>query len=291
VGANVSVYDEKTGKGCIRHVGIRFSAATGEILVVLVTTGRKFPFANVLVRNLLKQFPGIVGIIQNIKPDAGNRILGHEEKLLFGSPYYHDIIGDVRFRIHYQSFMQIHTYQAEMLVSYLKSHIIQQADIVDAFSGIGFLGLSLASHVQHLYCIESNLHAVEDARFNAALNHIENADCLAGKVEDILPSLVRNRKIDTLIFDPPRKGLEPAMIPFLLEAAIPRIIYVSCNPATQFRDVQEFLRQGYHKTFGDLAATLFYNGQSGQTVTLSILRNGQQKDVRVTLGTIPSSGQ
>lgn len=245
IAANIPVYDEQRNAGILRHVGVRYSERTGQVVVVLVTRGRKLPFAEVLVKNLLKVNPAIVGIIQNINPDPGNRILGGEEKILYGEPYFSDAIGNTSFRVHYQSFMQIHSHQAENLVQYLDRLIPPNSNVVDAFSGIGLLGLSLAGKCNSLYCIEFNEHAVEDTKYNAMLNGCNNVTCILGKVEDELPRLVASQKVDTLIFDPPRKGLEAIIIPIIAEARIPNIIYVSCNPSTQYRDVVSFMNHGY----------------------------------------------
>jgi len=245
IAANIPIYNEKKNSGILKHVGIRYSASTGEVIVVLVTRGRKLPFAEVLVKNLLKVNPNIVGVVQNIKPDAGNRILGDEEKILYGVPYIRDRIKDTQFQLNYQSFMQIHPNQAENLVTYLDEIIPPGKNVVDAFSGIGFLGLSLASKCNWVYLIESNEYAVEDTKQNARLNEMNNITCISGKVEDELPQLVTSHSLDTMIFDPPRKGLEPAVIPVIASVGIPRIIYVSCNPSTQYRDIVSFMEHGY----------------------------------------------
>ncbi len=245
ISAHIPVYNEKNNTGIIKHAGIRYSERTDELIVIIVTKGRKLPFAMVLVKNLLKKYPQITGIIQNIKPETGNRILGNEEKVLYGNPYFTDQIKNTTFQIHYQSFMQIHSQQAENLISYLDIRISAGENVVDAFSGIGLIGLSLARKCNWLYCIESNEHAVENTKFNAMLNNLSNVTCITGKVEDELPRLVLEQKIDTLIFDPPRKGLETAIIPQIANAGIQRIIYVSCNPSTQYRDIELFQQYCY----------------------------------------------
>ncbi|MFO7660326.1 MAG: 23S rRNA (uracil(1939)-C(5))-methyltransferase RlmD, partial [Candidatus Cloacimonadaceae bacterium] len=178
-------YDEVNQQGTLRHVGIRINQKQDEILLVLVTKGSKFPFTNQFVRTLTERFPQITGIVQNINRKAGNVILGEEEKLLFGSPYLHDELGGVKFRLHYKSFFQINHGTTEKLYAHLRTHLSPDDTVLDAYCGIGSIGLVLAGKVKQVIGIEEIPEAIADAEFNAKLNKMSNINFQLGKVEDV----------------------------------------------------------------------------------------------------------
>ena len=239
------VYNETNGKGILRHAGIRINQAQEQVLVVLVTKSSKFPFTQQLVRQLTQRFPQITGIVQNINRSSGNVILGHEEKILYGSPYLYDELDGVKFRVHYKSFFQVNSPLAQLLYGYLKAQL-QPTDIVlDAFCGNGSIGLYVADKVKQVIGIETDEAAVADAEFNRELNQKENVSFRQGTVEELLPSLIKERKFSTVIFDPPRKGVDEVVLQAVVQKEIPLILYVSCNPMTLVRDVSFLLKHGY----------------------------------------------
>lgn len=243
--AKVNIYDEKKHQGSLKHIGIRQSVENGSITVILVTKSRKLPFTKTLVHSLTNQYPQITGIIQNIQPDFTNVILGTEDKILFGSRELVQTIGDRRFIIDYQAFFQVNLAQTKQIYDKIKELCSQSTQIIDAYSGAGTIGLYIADKDHSVICIEENPYAHLNSKKNAELNNIENAVFYCSKTEELLPMLIQCKKIDTIIFDPPRKGLDPSIIYKLGELNIPKIIYMSCNPSTQVRDLLLLEKNGY----------------------------------------------
>lgn len=238
-------YDEVSYKGTLRHVGIRINQKQDEILLVLVTKGSKFPFTNQFVRIMKERFPQITGIVQNINRSVGNVILGEEEKLLYGSPYLKDELNGVKFRVHYKSFFQINHGTTEKLYANLKTHLTSDDTVLDAYCGIGSIGLSLAGKVRQIIGIEEIPEAVADAEFNQKLNKMSNISFQIGRVEDKLPALISQHKFSVVVLDPPRKGVDEPSLAAVAEQKIPLILYVSCNPMTLARDVRILMDKGY----------------------------------------------
>lgn len=244
--SNETVYSEHTGKGNLRHVGIRYSELTGEVLVVLVTKSRKLAFNKQLVHSLITEFPAIVGIIQNINTDVTNRILGFDDKVLYGVPYLNERLGDLTLQVHYRSFMQINWKQTKLLYDYIGSLLTLESRVIDAFCGIGSIGLYIADLVQHVEGIEIVSEAILDAEKNAQRNGIENCRFSVGSVEELLPVIIKKENYDVIILDPPRKGVEASALQAIGLAGTPMIIYVSCDPATQLRDIKLLEAYQYH---------------------------------------------
>ena len=244
IASKTSIYNEKTGKGNARHLGIRFSKITNELLIIYVAKTRKIPFSKQLVRMLLEKYPNIVGIVQNINPKQTNTILGEDEKLLFGRDFLYDKIGDFRFKLNYKSFFQINSIVSGKMYSFVRDNLEPATNVIDAFCGVGTISIFISEKVKKVIGIENNANAINDANKNAELNNIVNCEFLKGNVENLLPEIIK-RNIDTIIFDPPRKGLDEKII-FSLPQTIKKVIYISCNPATQKRDVEKFLEIGFH---------------------------------------------
>lgn len=240
--SHILIYNEKTGKGTARHLGIRYSEITGEIIIIFVTKTRKIPFTNQLVRVLTQKFPQIVGIVQNINPNRTNVILGDDEKILFGRDHIFEQIGQNMFKLNYKSFFQVNSKIAEKMYEFVKSNLMQSKNIIDAYCGVGSIGIYVSDIVENVTGIENNQNAVEDARKNTNLCKQNNCRFLVGNVEDVLPDLEEN--FDTIIFDPPRKGLDGKIISAIPEYTS-KIIYISCDPTTQQRDVAKFLAKGF----------------------------------------------
>lgn len=242
--ANVPVYNERTGKGTARHLGIRYSKTTGDILVVLVTRSRKLPFSKQLVRTLTEEFPEIVGIVQNINPKKTNTILGNENKLLYGRAHIFEKIGKKKYKLHSSSFFQVNSGIAEQMYDFCRVHIDKNDKIIDAYCGVGSIGIFVADKAAEVIGIENNIFAVQDAVANTKLNKVENCSFIKGDVEQELPTLCRKEKFNTIIFDPPRRGLDEHLIKNLSDN-IKKIIYISCNPTTQVRDAKLLMERGF----------------------------------------------
>lgn len=243
--SNAEIYNEEKHSGNIRHIGIRYSEQTHEILLVIVTKNRKLGFTNLLVKQICSQFPQIVGIIQNIQPDPNNIIIGDGDKILFGRNYLFEQLGDIRYKLHYKSFFQVNSAQALQMYNKIKELSGKDKTVLDAYSGVGSIGLFLASEHKKVIFIESHPDAHLNAIENAQLNQISNTEFLCGNVEDLLPSILNNQNIDLIIFDPPRKGIDPSALELTASLKIPKIIYMSCNPSTQVRDLKILANHHY----------------------------------------------
>lgn len=241
-------YDERDHTGNIRHIIVRKGHQSGELMVVFVTrTGKIFQVERV-VKALTEAFPAIQSIIHNIHPERSNVILGKENVTLYGEEFITDQLLGNTYQISPQSFYQINAVQTEKL--YQKA--IEFADlkatdtVIDAYSGIGTIGLSIAKQVRHVYGMEVVKQAVLDAKVNALRNGLENVSYEVGKAEEILPKWTEaGVKADVLFVDPPRKGLEESFVEAAIATKVKKIVYISCNPATQARDLKHFLEAGY----------------------------------------------
>lgn len=242
--SNMRIYNEVTGKGNARHIGIRYSVATGEIIVILVTKNRKIPFSKQLVRVLNESFSNIVGVVQNVNSRSTNVILGDSDKILFGRDHIYDEINGMRYKLHYRSFFQVNSQVTSQLYNFVKRCLDEEKTVIDAYSGVGAISINIANNVHRVIGIENNSNAVSDAKDNAKLNNVTNCTFICSNVENVLDKIVVEESVNTIIFDPPRKGLA-RKITKNLPAFIKKIIYISCNPTTQFRDVKLLMQEGY----------------------------------------------
>lgn len=248
----VPAYDEVHNKGEVRYLDVRRSKATGEIMVILVCLHRDFTQIMGVAAEI-SQIKGVTSIILNNNPKKTNVILGPKDYVVFGNDHITDQIGNLKFQISPRSFFQINSLQTPRLYDLaIKKAYLKPSDVViDAYSGIGTIGLSVAKHVKAVRGIEVIKDAVEDANENAKLNHIENAQYVTGKAEEIMPRWAKQgMKTDVIFVDPPRKGLTPEFIDAAVKTQPKKIVYISCNPATQIRDLQLFMKQGY--TFNEI---------------------------------------
>jgi len=241
---NISVYDEKSGKGIFRHLVIKVGVKTNEIMCILVINAHSFKNENKLVEELVKKFPNIKTIVKNINTKNTNVIMGKENIVLYGDGYIKDILGDYTFKISPQSFYQVNPLQAEKLYNLgVEAAKITKNDIVfDLYCGIGTISLFMAKYAKKVYGVEIVEQAIKDAKENAKNNNIENTEFIAGDTEIVLDDLINNKKIipDVVMVDPPRKGLDNRTIENINKIKPNRVIYISCNPATLIRDLAKF---------------------------------------------------
>lgn len=233
-------YNRKTGKGILRQVIIKTSSFTGEIMIVLVTKGKKLPSRKKIESGLRKNIPNLVSLVQNINNHRVKETMGPEDILLYGKPYIEERIGNLDFIISPQAFFQVNPFQTHVLYELvLKMARLRGTEkVMDLYCGTGSLGLFASSQAARVYGIESNPSALEDARANTRLNEINNVKLYEGKVEEIMPLLTRRGvKPDLVILDPPRQGCDRHLIEHILRTGPPKIIYVSCNPSTLARDL------------------------------------------------------
>lgn len=244
---HVTAYNEKTHQGAIKYLMVRVGHYTGDIMVVLVSTVKNFPQLPKVISEI-QQLENVKSVVLNYNPQKTNVILGRKDILLGGNPYITDQIGDQKFMISPQSFFQINSEQTTRLYDLaVKQADLQEDDVVvDAYSGIGTIGLSVAKHVKKVIGVEVVKSAVEDAENNAALNRIENADFALGKAEEMMPKWEeQGLSTDVVFVDPPRKGLTPEFIEATVKTEPKKVVYISCNPATLVRDLQQFKDLGY----------------------------------------------
>lgn len=239
---NYSIYDENTHQGFFRKVMIRTSYYKKDLLVVLVTNGAKTTRFADFINDLITELPEITGVVQNINTARTNVILGDEERLLFGRDYIEEELNGLKFRISSKSFFQVNTKQAEILYqrALTLANLTKNNVVLDTYSGTGTLTLLAAQKTRRAIGVEIVKDAVEDAKKNAKWNHIENVMFYAQDVTAFLKNRKNTGEIDTLIVDPPRKGLDSEFISALLSVSpelFSKIIYISCNPATLARDL------------------------------------------------------
>lgn len=251
---SLTVYDESTGEGLLRHIYLRRGELSGEILVTLVINGDAIPHSEALVDRLTKRFSNIVGILLNVNTAETNVVLGERYITLFGTDYMYDTLSGVRLKITAPSFYQVNHDCAEIL--YKKAAELAEPKksdtLLDLYCGAGSIGLSMAEAVRELIGIEIIESAVLCARENAKANGICNAHFFTGDAKDterLLESAEKQlgRKInpDIIILDPPRGGCDEKLIAFASSLNPRKIVYISCNPKTLARDVAAFKEHGY----------------------------------------------
>ena len=240
---NISVYNEKIGKGILRHIVIKIGLKTDKIMCILVINGKNFKEEKELVDDLVSKFPKIKTIIKNINTKNTNVILGNENVNLYGDGYICDRLGDYIFKISPLSFYQINPVQTEKLYNLaIEGASLTGKEIVfDLYCGIGTIGIYMAKHAKKVYGIEIVEQAIEDAKENCKINNIENAEYYAGDTQKLLTDLINNKDIkpDVIVVDPPRKGLDNVTIENIINIKPKKVIYISCNPATLTRDLSK----------------------------------------------------
>ncbi|MGT2910751.1 23S rRNA (uracil(1939)-C(5))-methyltransferase RlmD [Streptococcus cameli] len=245
---DIKPYDEVQQTGLVRHLVVRRGHYTGELMLVLVTTRPKVFRIEQVIEQIVAAFPAVVSIIQNINDQNTNAILGQEFRTLYGKETITDQMLGNSYAISAQSFYQVNTEMAEKLYQTAIDFSELTADdvVVDAYSGIGTIGLSLAKQVKHVYGVEVVESAVADSRANAERNGITNATYVCDTAENAMAKWVKEGiKPTVIVVDPPRKGLTESFIRSSVEVAPEKITYISCNPATMARDIKLYEELGY----------------------------------------------
>lgn len=247
----IPIYDEKNHTGLIRHIVARTSFSTGEILVILVTNGRKLPRQNDVVEAIRKNVDKVTGIVQNINMKQANVILGNEDILLWGKSYLQESLDGLSFHVSPRSFFQVNTLQTDALYAKVREYaaLTGQETVYDLYCGIGTISLYLSRYAGKVIGVELVNAAVKDARKNAELNGITNVEFHKGAAEQLVPErLKKGAKADVVIVDPPRKGCDERLLAAMVSMKTFRIVYVSCNPATLARDLKYLTGKGYTVT-------------------------------------------
>ena len=239
---NISIYNEKTMNGGVRHIVVKIGIATNEIMCIIVTNEIKISNENELVNTIKNKFPEVKTIVKNINNKNTNVILGDNNIILFGDGYIFDKIGNYKFKISAKSFYQTNPIQTEKLYKKAIEYAnLEKDDILcDLYCGIGTIGICASSKVQKVYGIEIVEEAIEAAKENAKLNNVDNIEFIVGDVEVAFKKLLEDDKVKptAIIVDPPRRGLDNVTINKILETEVKKLVYVSCNPATMVRDIK-----------------------------------------------------
>lgn len=241
VNHKIKVYDEKSGKGLVRHIVTKIGIKTNEVMCIIVINGNELPYEDILVNELTHKFENIKSIIKNINTKNTNVILGNENINLYGNGYIKDILGDFIFKISPMSFYQVNPVQAEKLYNIgVELADINKNDIVfDLYCGIGTISLFMSKFAKEVYGVEIVDEAIVAAKENACINNVTNTKFIAGDVEKVLDDLVNVKKIipDIIMLDPPRRGLDNTSIENIRKVSPKKVVYISCNPATLVRDL------------------------------------------------------
>ena len=245
---NIAPYDEATGKGLVRHIFVRYGFFTGELMVCLIINGQDLPHQRELVEKLC-EIPGMTSISLNMNKKRSNVILGDKVKTIWGEDYITDKIGDISYEISPLSFFQVNPKQTWKLYSkaleYADLH--GEETVWDLYCGIGTISLFLAQKAKFVRGVEIVPAAIEDAKRNAQINHIENVEFFVGKAEEVLPREYEKNGVyaDVIVVDPPRKGCDAMLLKTILKMQPKRVVYVSCDSATLARDLRFLCDNGY----------------------------------------------
>lgn len=266
----IKTYDEDTGYGLLRHVLVRKGFATGEIMVVLVTASPIFPSKNNFVKALRQRHPEITTIIQNINGRGTSMVLGDREHVLYGKGYIEDVLCGCRFKISARSFYQVNPVQTEVL--YRKAlefaGLTGKETVVDAYCGIGTIGLIASSQAGQVIGVELNPEAVRDAVGNAKANDIKNVRFYCNDSGRFLTEMARRGgKADVVIMDPPRSGSTEEFMDSIARVGARRVVYVSCGPDTLARDLKYMKKLGYKAVKG-VGVDMFCGTRHVETVVL-----------------------
>jgi 23S rRNA (uracil1939-C5)-methyltransferase len=237
----IAPYNEQTHSGTLRHVIVRYGYVTREYMVTLVTNDERIPNIKPLIEDLVNEYKMIKSVIQNINNKRTNTIMGDKTKVLYGDQYIHDYIGDVKYSISSRSFFQVNPIQTKVLYDKVVEYAGLNGNeiIIDAYCGIGTIGLYVAKRASKIYGVEVIPEAINDAIMNAKLNQFDHAHYEVGQAEDVIRKWQeQNIKADVIIIDPPRKGCDIKLLETIIEMNIPKIVYVSCDPSTLARDLK-----------------------------------------------------
>ncbi|MGM0502710.1 MAG: 23S rRNA (uracil(1939)-C(5))-methyltransferase RlmD [Bacillota bacterium] len=243
----LSIYNEETGQGLLRHLVVRVGVCTNQAQLIIVTKEDQFPKQAEIIEELMSEIPELVSVYQNINPEQTNVILGSEIKKLAGKDYIIDYIGNIKYQISPLSFFQVNTLQTKVLYDQVVKYadLTGQEKVLDAYCGLGSIALYVAEKSKEVYGIEVVEEAINLAQQNAKLNNIDNCNFAVGKVRDILPELKNKFKPEVVIVDPPRKGCHQQVLEDFVDLEPEKIIYVSCKPTSLARDLKFLTNNGY----------------------------------------------
>ena len=239
---NISIYNENTRKGAIRHIIVKIGVKTGEIMCIIVTNEENLKCEKELVKEIVSKYPNVKTVIANVNNENTNVILGKRDVVLYGEGFIFDKLGEYTFKISAKSFYQTNPIQTEKLYSKaIEFAKLDENDVLcDLYCGIGTIRIFASNKVKQVYGIEIVEEAVEAAKENAKINNVNNIEFIVGDVENAFKELVDERKVKptAIIVDPPRRGLDGTTIGKIMELGVKKFVYISCNPATMVRDIK-----------------------------------------------------
>lgn len=244
----IKTYDEDTGYGLLRHVLVRRGFATNEIMVVLVVGSPVFPSKNIFVKALRKKYPQITTVVLNVNDKKTSMVLGERDIVIYGKGFIRDILCGCSFRISPQSFYQVNPVQTEILYKTAIEYagLGRKETVIDAYCGIGTIGLVAAKRAKNVIGVELNSDAVHDARINARENKITNAHFYQGDAGEFMEKMAENGECADVVFmDPPRTGSDKRFMSSVIKLGPSRIVYISCGPETLARDLEYLTKYGY----------------------------------------------
>lgn len=244
----IKTYDEDTGYGLLRHVLVRRGFSTDEIMVVLVIGSPIFPSKNNFVKALRKKYPQITTVVLNVNAKKTSMVLGERDIVIYGKGYIRDTLCGCTFRISPQSFYQVNPVQTEILYKTAIEYagLGRKETVIDAYCGIGTIGLVAAKRAKNVIGVELNPDAVRDARINAKENKITNARFYQGDAGEFMENMAENgERADVVFMDPPRTGSDKKFMSSVIKLNPSRIVYISCGPETLARDLEYLTKHGY----------------------------------------------
>ena len=244
----IKTYDEDTGYGLLRHVLVRRGFATNEIMVVLVVGSPVFPSKNNFVKALRKKYPQITTVVLNVNDKKTSMVLGERDIVIYGKGFIRDTLCGCSFRISPQSFYQVNPVQTEILYKTAIEYagLGRKETVIDAYCGIGTIGLVAAKRAKNVIGVELNPDAVHDARINARENKITNAHFYQGDAGEFMEKMAENGECADVVFmDPPRTGSDKKFMASVIKLGPSRIVYISCGPETLARDLEYLTKYGY----------------------------------------------
>ncbi|WP_297522367.1 23S rRNA (uracil(1939)-C(5))-methyltransferase RlmD [uncultured Clostridium sp.] len=238
-------YDES---GILRHIMVRRGFKTNEVMVVIVTNGRKLPHAEEFIKTITENVEGIKSVVQNINSEKTNVILGQENITLWGEDTISDYIGEFKFNISPESFFQVNPAQTEVLYGKALEYanLAGEETVIDAYCGTGTITLFLSKNAKKVYGVELIEKAIENAKENAQINNVDNVEFIIGESEVAIPQLINDGiRADVIMLDPPRRGCDVMLLNAITSTDVKRIVYVSCDPSTLSRDLAILDERGY----------------------------------------------
>lgn len=244
----IKTYDEDTGYGLLRHVLIRTGHMTGQIMVVLVLSSPILPSKNNFVKAIRKLHPEITTVVVNVNDKRTSMVLGERDIVIYGKGFIEDDLCGMKYRISPQSFYQINSVQTEVLYNKAVEYtgLTGKEKVIDAYSGIGTIGITASAYAKEVLCVELNGEAVKDARANARLNGVKNVRFVCDDAGEFMVKMAgQGMTADVVFMDPPRAGSDERFLSSVVKLAPERVVYISCNPVTLERDVRFLEKRGY----------------------------------------------